>query len=485
MKQKFIAGVFAFSAVIAILFTQCTKHKKETIVEQVNTSCYPDDVGKIFVLKCATSGCHNTASKDACAGLDLSSWDKLFNGAKGGAAVIPYSADQSFLVNFINTYSDLGPSQLPTMPNNGTPLSKAEVQTVINWINDGAPDCNGKRFTDNPDRKKFYITNEGCDLVSVFDAERKVIMRYVTVGANPNLIEVPHCIKISPDGKFWYVSFTDPSGIYFQKFKTSDDTFVGQVEIGSGSWNTFSFTPDSKWAYIADLNGNNIARVNCETMTLFAAPFDPGTASPHGTAISPDGNYLYLTHQLGDELLKLDITTFPPDGPQIHFNDTIQGGAHPHEIAFSPDGKLYFVTCQATHEVKVFNAQTDVFLKSIFVGPDPVEMAFSLSTNNMFVTCMNGNAVSIINYVDTVLVKTISTPGVFYGPHGVAVDDTHGVCYISNRNLVTSGGPLPHHTSFCGGRNGYLLAIDLNTLELIPDFKQELSVDPYSFAIRK
>ena len=61
--------------------------------------------------------------------------------------------------------------------------------------------------------------------------------------------------------------------------------------------------------------------------------------------------------------------------------------------------------------------------------------------------------------------------------------DEHGAkVWILHRN-VASGGPLPHHSSQCSGRNGYMTAIDLNTLELIPNLKPELSVDPYFGAI--
>ncbi|MEP7167742.1 MAG: c-type cytochrome domain-containing protein [Bacteroidota bacterium] len=490
MIKKNTAFTLALFISVIFLFSQCTFDKKEMLLPKlVDNSCFPDEVGKIFIGKCATAGCHNTKSKDAAAGLDMSSYDELFKGSRGGAAIIPYNSTQSFLVNFINTYSDLGVIQLPTMPNNGTPLSREEVMTVIKWINDGAPDCNGHRFTDNPDRKKFYITNQGCDLVAVFDAGKKVLMKYVKVGGDPNLIESPHRVNISPDGKYWYVSFI--GGPYFQKYRTSDDSLVGQVNIGYGSWNTFAFTPDSKFAYLPDYNSGNqgyVAIVDCETMTLkdftpFVNPFPSSCPSPHGSFISPDGLSLYLTKQEGNGLYKIDLPTpYGNDLPVFPNNYS-----NPHEIAFSPDGTIYFVTCEGkigNAGVLVYRVSDDAFLKKIDVAADPVEMAFSLSKPYLFVTCMTGNAVSIINYQDTTLIKTISNAG-FAFPHAIAVDDANGVCYVASRNIPGSGGPPPHHTSVCGGADGFLNAIDLNTLELIPGFKPELSVDPYSIAIRK
>jgi DNA-binding beta-propeller fold protein YncE len=491
IKNSVIA--LAILACFIFIFSQCANDKKEVVPVPEQAGCYPDEVGKIFITKCATSGCHDTQSKDAAAGLDMTSWDKLFNGSRGGAAVIPYDVDQSFLVRFINTYSDLGPMQAPTMPYNGTPLSKEEVTTVINWINDGAPDCKGHRITDNTGQRKFYITNQGCDLVSVWDAERAVIIKYVKVGGNPNLIESPHKVAVSPDKNYWFVSFTGNNAKYFQKYRTSDDSLVGQVDIGIGSWNTFAITSDSKTAYIPDYSSassGKVAIVDLETMTLkstsFVNPFPSGCSYPHGSFITPDNHYLYLTKQEGNGLFKIDLTGPVPDGNDLP--DFPNGSSKPHEMAFSPDGTIYFVTCQASNDVLVYRVSDDTFLKSISVGTDPVEMSFShnSSTPYLFVTCMNGNAVSIINYMDTTLVSTINTLGYFYFPHGVAVDDVKGVCYIVNRNLKTAGGPPPHHTSVCdpNENNGYLMKINLSNLLIDFNFRPELSIDAYSISFK-
>jgi hypothetical protein len=59
---------------------------------------------------------------------------------------------------------------------------------------------------------------------------------------------------------------------------------------------------------------------------------------------------------------------------------------------------------------------------------------------------------------------------------------------VANRN-VTSDGPAPHHSNNCGGRNGYVTFIDMNTLTLLTtdegeEKEIEVSVDPYSIATR-
>ncbi len=73
--------------------------------------------------------------------------------------------------------------------------------------------------------------------------------------------------------------------------------------------------------------------------------------------------------------------------------------------------------------------------------------------------------------------------GPFYQIHGIAIDDQNGLIYIASRNLQTSG-PAPHHTSVCGGRNGYYSIYDLNTFLPHDSKRYESTVDPYSADVR-
>jgi hypothetical protein len=50
-------------------------------------------------------------------------------------------------------------------------------------------------------------------------------MRYITVGKNATIAEVPHRVEVSHDGQYWYVIFT--GGNFMQKYRASDYSFVG------------------------------------------------------------------------------------------------------------------------------------------------------------------------------------------------------------------------------------------------------------------
>ncbi len=475
--------------VITIVISSCKKDISTTELQG-----YPDAIGEIIIKKCATSGCHVESSKAAAGGLALETWEKLFEGGSAGSVVIPYSSEQSWLSYFINTFSDLGISLSPTMPVNSDKLSYKEVELLQQWINNGAPSASGQiAFTDDPNRNKFYVTNQGCDVVTVFDTKTKLAMRYIKVGNSEN-IETPHNIKVSPDGKYWYVIFAN--GNVIQKFNTTNDSYVGEIDITQGSWNTFTISNDGKFAFIVDFSNNGrIAYVDLENLDLLKIM----TANSilfnlHGITASADFKKLYITNQYGNYIYKIDVSNIllPEISTIVIVPGQTQSDVHdlydPHEVALSPDGTKYFVSCQASNEIRVFKQSNDSLIAAIPVGLYPLELAFSKNNSYLFVSCENDisqinfkGSVYVIDYNTFQVVKVLNER--LFQPHGIAVDEKNNLLIIANRNS-TPDGPAPHHTSSCGGRNGFIRLVDLSTFEFINNFTIEVSVDPYQVAVK-
>jgi YVTN family beta-propeller protein len=458
---------------------------------------FPEDVGEVLVKNCATSGCHDDASFTAEGRLSLSGWDAMFAGSRAGAAVVPFRPDQSFLLNFMNVDTSLGIVQTPTMPLNEAPLSGAQYLLIRDWILNGAPSVDGKvKWSDNPDRAKIYVVNQGCDQVAVLDRDTRLVMRYVDIGQYPGTLESPHNVKLSPDGRYWYVVFL-LGNPYIEKYDARTDAFVGKVEIGQGSWNTIDITSDGRYAISPDLNSGRVVVIELATMTLALELNVDG--SPHGVRIAPGFDAAYFTQQEGDELTKLLFTDLlnPIGLENIDLEQHIPRSKPlrafgPHEQVFTPDGSRYLVTCQYQDEVRIFKASNDSLLAVLHTGSFPSEIAMSSSRPLAFVTCMEDTtlfpgerlkrgSVAVIDYTTMQLVRSVYTG---FQPHGIAVDETKGLVYVAHRN-IRADGPAPHHTTTCGGRNGNITAIQLGTLDLLPGFKHELSTDPYSVGLRE
>lgn len=482
-------GLFVPLLIFGSVWISC----RRDVPPQLEESGFPNDIGKIVLTHCAVEGCHNEESKGAAGNLNLETWTSLFNGGSGGAVVIPYRPEFSTLMYYINTYEEFGPALLPTMPYNRTPLSREEVEQFRNWILEGAPDRTGHiRFADNISGGKYFISNQGCDEVAVFDGETDLCMRYVKVGKFPN-IETPHMLKMSPDGVYFYVIFSVGNGSqnYLQKFSAESQQFISEVNLGLGSWNTFCISADGKRAYVIDWSANGgPVDVNLETMTV-VTNYQGMLIDPHGSALN--GTTLYITMQSGNGIYKMDTTDIanysmisldPPAAP-----DPGSNSLRVHEISFSPDGSKYFVTCQAASnsQLRIFQTSNDSLLAILPMGSYPSEMAVSASMPYVFVTVMEDvtteigkrGRVEVVNYQTHAPVASIYTG---HQPHGIGLSDSRKKVYVANRNLDPSG-PAPHHSSLCGGRNGYLTIIDMNTLMLLPG-RTELSSDPYSIGVR-
>lgn len=493
--------IFIAVVIVVITFSHCKPDEK--IELNLMGGGYPPQIGKIVLNKCAVSGCHNDISKEAASGLSMSSWDKLFEGTRNGAAVIPYNHKQSTMFLFCNTFDELGTWVKPTMPANDTPLTKEEVITIRNWIDVGAPNSNGfVKFSDNPNRSKYYVCNQGCDLVTVFDAETNLPMRCFEVGQTKNQTESPHQIRVSPDGQYYYIIFLN--GTVFQKFRASDDSFVAQAYIGSGSWNTFVITKDSKYAFAVDYNAGDgpvpgegrVKYIDLTEMAVKATYVGSNLFSyPHAVALNHSEDILYVFGQEASFFYKINMQSSqgnsalsPEISMRIQMDQSNGQILKPHDVLFSQSGNRYFLSCQNTNEIRIYNTADDKLIKTIPVGTFPQELAIDFQRNILFAACMEDTvsfqglrgSVAVIDLNSLSLVKHIYTG---HQPHGITVDEKRNQLIVANRN-ATLGGPAPHHLSDCGGRNGYLTFVDLNTLELIPKKKVEVSVDPYFISVR-
>ncbi|MGI9192277.1 MAG: c-type cytochrome domain-containing protein [Chitinophagaceae bacterium] len=458
-------------------------------------TAYPVEIERIMLTRCAQSGCHNNQSAVNAANLNLSSFTDLLKGGNSGAVVVPFSPEQSTLFQFINTYNDLGPIAKPTMPINLPPLSREEVLLIKNWILKGCPNRNGEiPFSSNAaTRPKAYISNQGCDGVSIVDAETRLVMRYVKIGGNLTQIENPHCLRVSPNKQSWYVCYS--SGQYFDAFDAVADTLRQRTFLGNGNWNILKVTPDSRYVSVTDFSNNGKwIEMDAQTLAIRRSISGNGILTfPHGIAYSKTQDTVYVTAQYGNMIYRLI-----PAIPQIDAISLQPGQApvttpqllDPHEVLMSPNYQYYFITCQASNEVRVMRTGYDTLVAVIPTGTYPLEMALSAKRNELYVVCQEDNNPNYPGFKGSVYVIDMQTYAVkrkiyerFYQPHGIAVDDTRGELYVASRNADPNG-PAPHHVSACDGRNGFFHVLDLTSYQVLRA-SSELSVDPYSLDVKE
>ncbi len=218
---------------------------------------------------------------------------------------------------------------------------------------------------------------------------------------------------------------------------------------------------------------------------------------PHGLASNATFDTFFAALQYGNVVNKYSFNGgfyhkyVSVDGrPAIVTTPSDSANPNPHFLLMSPDHSRYFVTCQSTNEVRVMDAHTDTVIAAIPVGTFPQELDISPSKNYLFVTCQEDAAnpqvgrhgsVYVIDMSSYAVVKILY--GDFYQPHGITVDEQDGLVFIPSRN-ANPNGPAPHHTSVCGGRDGWYSVYDLNTLAPADNNRYEVTVDPYASNVR-
>jgi DNA-binding beta-propeller fold protein YncE len=478
-----------FITVSALLFS-CTKDKG---IPNYSESGYPSAIADIMVNKCATAGCHTEKDKEAAAGVDLSRWSSLFSERNTGAIVIPYRPDFSSLCFAVNTNSLLGPVLAPTMPLNSASLNEDQIYAIQNWVANGAPDNKGfVKFSDNDSRKKIYVTNELCDVVTVFDSETLMPMRYVDVGKLPSQ-EFLFDLKVSPDGNNWYVSFFSSSGL-IQKFNAKTDQPQSELNLGPGPWSTFDITSDSKYGFFVNSSSEGkivlVDLAEMKTISTYTGNF----VYPRGIVVNNGHNKLYVGTEAGNFIYVIDIsdkfspviTEKPIDGSQIVSHEQ---SLDPTLFCKTSDNKFCFIGCGYNNQVRIMDMQTDSVTAVFNLPAAPQQMDAYEESGLLFVACPEDitsfpgkkGSVFIIDYKAAKIIKIVNTG---FQPYGLGVDRLRKVVAVANSNL-DSQGPGPHHSTSCKGRNGYVTFIDLKTLELIPDKKIEVAVFPRFISVRR
>ena len=92
----------------------------------VTTVSFENDILPILTARCAFAGCHVAGGPD---NIDFSTYQTLKKGGEDGPVVIPGNPDESDIIEEIVS---------GRMPPGGPPLTDAQIQLFIDWINEGA-----------------------------------------------------------------------------------------------------------------------------------------------------------------------------------------------------------------------------------------------------------------------------------------------------------------------------------------------------------
>jgi YVTN family beta-propeller protein len=189
--------------------------------------------------------------------------------------------------------------------------------------------CAGVNHADfSPDGRYFIVTCEfSGDLIKVDTVRRKVIGQIHLPGQNP----MPQDIKISPDGRTWYVADMQTSGVWIldgDRFTTP--TFM---PTGQGAHGLYP-SRDSKYLYVANRGEGSISLISFATRKVVRKWQLPGHASPDMGGVSADGKVLWLSGRYNGEVYAIDTQ-------KGRLLARIKVGAQPHGLCIWPQPGRY------------------------------------------------------------------------------------------------------------------------------------------------
>ncbi len=173
-----------------------------------------------------------------------------------------------------------------------------------------------------------------------------------------------------------------------------------------------AFSPDGQHLYAAG-GGNDaiydfpvrrdvVASAPIRTVTLpssvgSANNSTAGTGYTKGIAVTPNGRYLLVAHELNDTLDVVDTRTYAVQ--QLSFGPPSEAGDYPYGVAVSPDSATAYVSLQGVGQVArvLIAGGTPVLAGTIPVGDHPTGIAMSPDGSQVYVANADSDTLSIIS----------------------------------------------------------------------------------------
>ena len=382
--------------------------KSDTVVAPDETVSFSKDILPIFANNCNFPGCHNPTDKPS--GIDLTNWENVvIRGSDYGAEIIPYNSRWSHLMMHINRVDTaISPFLEPLMPKanipytNGQPLARNQIEKIKRWIDEGAKDDWG-RVAYSDITAKAFITNQASDLVAVVNLENNHLVRLIPVGGRADRLDAPHVIITDNQGRYFYVSLISEG--YVEKYDAMTYELKGRMFAGLSPAHIV-ISDDGTKGYVtnfdATLTEKSIRVFDTQTMTITDIITEFRMTEPHGMRLTHNVTLLLMATERSEFLYIIrtsdnQITDVIPVDPSVPPNGNGTRNFIPYQVAITPDDRYALVSCLKSNDVRVFDIQSRLFIRTIAVGVNPLALEVSPDGRWCYVPNRNSNSVTVID----------------------------------------------------------------------------------------
>jgi len=304
----------------------------------------------------------------------------------------------------------------------------------------------------------IYVAAESEDTVHLvkFGPDGGELLRTIEVGAFATETEGPHGIKVSPDGRHWFVTIAhgQPYGSVF-KYDTSDNISVGDVKVGLFPA-TMAISSTTGLMFVANFNlhgdmaPGTISVVDTVSMAEIAQ-IEQGVM-PHGSRASPDGRYHYSVGMMDDTLYEIDVMKLAVSRTlRLTENDdpmVVMPGHNGHSISVTkptwaqphPDRPFVYVALQGVDQVAEVSLDDWTITRRFHTQKGPYNLAVSPDGTKILATCKPDNSTAIWDLATGRELASVSASRRI--THGVTVSPDSRYAFISIEGIGADPGTV-------------------------------------------
>ncbi|MBI3208814.1 MAG: beta-propeller fold lactonase family protein [Candidatus Solibacter usitatus] len=217
------------------------------------------------------------------------------------------------------------------------------------------------------DPYNMYYTPDGKYAIVVAERLRKLDFREPKTFKLVKSVPVP-CkgvdhIDFSADGKY-FLATCEFSGEVV-KVDVAAMKVVGKISTpGGGMPQDIKLSPDGKTFYIADMDAHGVHMVDGEQFKVTG--FIPTGKNAHGLYVSKDFKYMYVSNRGEGSVSLIDLAT-----RKVATKWVIPGGGSPDMGNLSADGKIFWLSGRYHHVVYAIDTTSGKLISKIKVGRNP------------------------------------------------------------------------------------------------------------------
>lgn len=245
----------------------------------------------------------------------------------------------------------------------------------------------------SPDGKYLYFTNyamygkgfnkEGtdkCSPSSGYDTSflSRIDLSTYEIDAVYPVGSVPKVVKVTPDNK--YILVSNWCSYTLSVISVAEQKVVQSIKIGRYP-RGIVVTNDSAFAYVAEMGGNRLHRIN---LANFEHTYIPIGSNPRALVLSPDNKTLYATLNVSGQIAAWDLVADKSLGKA-------KVGNAARSLDISSDGTALFVTSFKSGTISKVRSSDLKVLQSIKVCSEPIGISYDAPTARTWVACYKGS----------------------------------------------------------------------------------------------